>query len=169
MGAVVMTEVLRAYRRDVKNKNDERLLSFAAGCKLALTNTFFSPRKGGISHTHTSARQNDRKRIEYILTRQVRRPSVHYVEVHSQPPSRDKPDSGHNTMYVTVDLGGRCAPNRQVRKALKYRPLDGQFVFVRRGVSYASICKNRIRSQAPTQPKTMSDVADVSPWPPSMQ
>ena len=47
---------LAAYGRDVKNDHGERLLSFATNCKLALTNTFFSPRKGGISHAPTVAR-----------------------------------------------------------------------------------------------------------------
>ena len=44
--------VLGAYgRRDI-NDDGTRLETFAATCKLALTNTFFSTRKGGISHSH---------------------------------------------------------------------------------------------------------------------
>ena len=47
--------VLGAHGRDVKNNNNvERLLlSFATIGKLAITNIFFSRRKGGVSHTHT--------------------------------------------------------------------------------------------------------------------
>ena len=87
-----------AYERDVIKKNGERLLSFAANCKLALINTFFSPRKkSGISYTHTGSRPNDRKRTDYIILRcQAHRSKVHVVKVHAQPPSRDKPDSDLN-------------------------------------------------------------------------
>ena len=37
-------------------------------------NTFFSKRKGGISHAHNCTSPNDRKRIDYILSRQAHRP-----------------------------------------------------------------------------------------------
>ena len=39
--------VLGAYGRDELNNNGKRLLTFAEDNKLALTNTFFSTRKGG--------------------------------------------------------------------------------------------------------------------------
>ena len=42
----------------------EVLLLFAINCKLALTNTILSSRKGSTPHTHTGARPNDRKRID---------------------------------------------------------------------------------------------------------
>ena len=41
-----------AYGRDELNNNGKRLLNFATDNKLAVTNTFFSTRKGGISHTY---------------------------------------------------------------------------------------------------------------------
>ena len=44
-------KVLGAYGRDVLNENGKRLLTFAADNNLALTNTFFSACKGGISTT----------------------------------------------------------------------------------------------------------------------
>ena len=44
-------EVLGAYGCDELNDNGKRLLNFATDNKLAVTNTFFSTRKGGISHT----------------------------------------------------------------------------------------------------------------------
>ena len=44
--------VLGAYGRDELNNNGKRLLNFATDNKLAVTNTFFSTRKGGISHAY---------------------------------------------------------------------------------------------------------------------
>ena len=80
--------LLGAYGRDELNNNGKRLLNFATDNKLAVTNTFFSTRKGGISHTYNGVigdRAGDFKRIDYILTRQAYRPRVHNVEVHPQP------------------------------------------------------------------------------------
>ena len=79
--------VLGAYGRDELNNNDKRLLTFAKDNKLALTNTFFSTRKGGVSHTFNGiSSRNDQKQIDYILTRQAHRPRVYDVKVHLQPP-----------------------------------------------------------------------------------
>ena len=65
--------VLGAYGRD--ELNGKRLLTVASDNKLALTNTFFSTPKGGISQTFTGINSgNDQKRIDYILTRQAHRP-----------------------------------------------------------------------------------------------
>ena len=44
--------VLGAYGRDELNDNGKLLLNFATDNKLAVTNTFFSTCKGGISHTY---------------------------------------------------------------------------------------------------------------------
>ena len=44
--------ILVAYGRGELNNNSKRLLSFAPDNKLAVTHTFFSTRKGGISHTY---------------------------------------------------------------------------------------------------------------------
>ena len=66
--------VLGAYGRDELNDNGKRLLDFATDNKLAVTNTFFSTRKGGISHTYNGVigeSAGDFKRIDYIRTRQV--------------------------------------------------------------------------------------------------
>lgn len=43
--------VLGAYGRDELNNTGKRLLTFASDNKLAPTNTFFSTRRDGISHT----------------------------------------------------------------------------------------------------------------------
>ena len=94
------SRVLGAYGRDVRNDNGRRLLSFATNCKLALTNTFFSTRKGGISHTHNGTSPNDRMRIDYILTRQVHRHRVQDAKVVPQPPAPAKAGSDHNILYI---------------------------------------------------------------------
>ena len=119
--------VLGAYGRDELNNNGKRLLNFAADNKLAVTNTFFSTRKGGISHTYNGAigdRAGDFKSIDYILTRQAHRPRVHKVEVHPQPNRTIKADSDHNMVFTTVDLGGRLAHNRCVRQIPQPRSFD---------------------------------------------
>ena len=108
---------LGAYGRDELNNNGKRLLNLATDNKLAVTNTFFSTRKGGISHTYNGViggRAGDFKRIDYILTRQAHRPRVNNVEVHPQRNRPIKADSDHNMVFV--DLGGRFAHNRRVRQ-----------------------------------------------------
>ena len=119
--------VLGAYGRDELNSNGKRLLNFATDNKLAVTNTFFSTRKGGISHTYNGVigdRAGDFKRIDYILTRQAHRPRVHNVEVHPQPNRQIKADSDHNMVFATVDLGGRLAHNRRVQQTPQPRSFD---------------------------------------------
>ena len=119
--------VLGTYGRDELNNNGKRLLNFATDNKLAVMNTFFSTRKGGISHTYNGVigdRAGDFKRIDYILTRQAHRPRVNNVEVHSQRNRPIKADSDHNMFFATVDLGGRFAHNRRVRQTPQPRPFD---------------------------------------------
>ena len=89
--------VLGAYVRDELDNNGKRPPSLASDNTLALTNTFFSARKGGLSHTFNGInRRNDRKRIYYILTHHAHQPRVYDVKVHPQPPSPAKTDSDHN-------------------------------------------------------------------------
>ena len=119
--------VLGACGRHELNNNGKRLLNFATDNKLAVTNTFFSTRKGGISHIYNDVigdRAGDFKRIEYILTRQAHRPRVHNVEVYPQPNRPIKADSDHNMVFATVDLGRRFAHNRRVRQTPQPRPFD---------------------------------------------
>ena len=117
-----------AYGRDEFNNNGKRLLNFAKDNKHAATNTFFSTRKGGISHTYNGViedRAGDFKSIDYILTRQTHQPRVHNVEEnHPQPNRPIKADSDHNMMFATVDLGGRFAHNRRVKQTPQPRPFD---------------------------------------------
>ena len=71
------SRVLGGYGCDELNKNGKRLLSLASDKKLAPTNTLFSARTGWISHMFNGINsRNDRKRIDYTLTRQTHRPRV---------------------------------------------------------------------------------------------
>ena len=107
--------VLGAYERDELNNNGKRLPSLASDNKLDLTNTFFSGRKGGTSHTFNGINiRNDRKRIDYILTRHPPRPRVSDVKVNPPPPAPAKADSDHNIVYATVRLSGRISLNRRI-------------------------------------------------------
>lgn len=153
--------VLGAYGRDLINDNGKRLLSFATNCKLALTNTFFSTRKGGISHTHNGTGPNDRKRIDYILTRQVHRTRVHDVKVVPQPPPPAKADSDHNIVHMKVRLSGHFASNRQARKTPKGRPFDRK-VFMSDGK-----CRERVVARVvstlnqPSQPHNIAGMVTL--------
>ena len=73
------SKILGAYGRDTLNDNGELLLSFANNHDLAFVNTFFSPPKGGVSHTFIG---RGKKRTDYILTRQRDRKLVRNVTVH---------------------------------------------------------------------------------------
>ena len=127
--------VLGAYGRDELNNNGKRLLPLASDNKLTLTNTFFSARRGGLSHTGTFDginSRNDRKRIDYILTRQAHRPRVYDVKVHPQPPSPAKTDSDHNIVYAMVRLSGRIASNRRIRTKNQIHSVSGRIAPNRR-------------------------------------
>ena len=121
--------ILGTYRRDELNDNGKLLLSFATDNKLAIMNTVFSTRKGGVSHTSngvTGSRTSDFKRIDYVLTRQAHRRRVRNVVVHPQPALPAKAGSDHNMVIATVDLGGRIAHNRSIRAKPKQRQFSRQ-------------------------------------------
>ena len=84
-------KVIGAYGRDtrVSDSNGTSLLRFAGDNKLALVNTFFSVPKGCTSRAFNSTRPTDRKRIDYIITRQPHRKFVRNTTVPLQP----RPDS----------------------------------------------------------------------------
>jgi len=152
--------VLGAYGRDVRSDNGKRLLSFATSCKLALTNTFFSTRKGGISHTYNGTSLNDRKRIDYILTRQVHRPRVHNVTVVPQPPPPAKADSDHNIVYIKARLSGHFSSNRRLLKPPKRREFDRQ-LFLSDGERRHRIVERVVSTlNQPTQPRNTSGVVE---------
>ena len=106
---------LGAHGRDTGNDNGEFLLAFASNHDLALVNAFFSNPQNGISHTFNGA--GNRKRIDYILTRQRDRKLVRNVVVHHQPSCL--PISDYNAVVAHVRLLGRFARNRQVRRDIK--------------------------------------------------
>ena len=117
---------LGTYGRDELNDNGKLLLSFAIDKTLAIMNTFFSTRKGGVSHKYNSVtgnRTSDFKRTDYVLTRQAHRGRVRNVIIHPQPALPAKADSDHNMVIATVDLGDRIAQNRAVRA----KPKQWQF------------------------------------------
>ena len=118
--------ILGTYGRDELNDNGKLLLSFATDNKLAIMNTFFSTRKGGVSHTYngvTGSRTSNFKRIDYVLTCQAHRRRVRNVVVYPQPALPAKADSDHNMVIASVDLGGQIAHNRAIRA----KPMQRQF------------------------------------------
>ena len=114
-------KILGAYGRDTLNDNGELLLSFANGHDLALVNTFFSTPKGGVSHTPSTFNGRDKKRIDYILTRQRDRKLVRNVTVHPHPCFL--PISDRNILSAPVRLLGHFARNRLLRIPAK-PPVD---------------------------------------------
>ena len=103
-------KILGAYDRNTLNDNEELLLSFANNHDLPIVNTFFSPSKGGVSHTFNG---RGKKRIDYILTRQRDRKLVQNVTVH--PQSSFMPISDHYIVSAPVKLLGHFALNRSLR------------------------------------------------------
>ena len=119
-------KVIRAYGRDtwVSDRNETSLLRFAGDNKLALVNTFFSVPKGCTSQTFNGTRPADRKRIDYIITRQPHRKLVRNANVHLQP----RTDSDHNIVYARVRLPGRFARNRKQRASTGRKSIDKQAI-----------------------------------------
>ena len=106
-------KVIGAYGRvtRVSDSNGTSLPRFASDNKLALVNTFFSVPKGCTSRTFNGTRPADRKRIDYIITRQSHRKLVRNVTVHLQP----RADTDHNIVCARVRIPGRFARNRKQR------------------------------------------------------
>ena len=115
-------KVIGAYGRDtrVSDSNGTSLLRLAGDNKLALVNTFFSVPKGCTSRTFNGTRPADRKRIDYVITRQSHRRLVRNVTVHLQPYA----DSDHNIVWARVRLPGRFARNRKQRAPTGRKSID---------------------------------------------
>ena len=103
-------KVIGAYGRDTR----------VSDSKLALVNTFFSVPKGCTSRTFNGTRPSDRKRIDYIITRQSHRKLVRNVTVYLQPYA----DSDHNIVCARVRLPGRFARNRKQRAPTGRKSID---------------------------------------------
>ena len=114
-------KVIGAYGRDtrVSDSNGTSLLRFAGDNKLALVNTFFYVPKGCTSRTFNGTRP-DRKRIDYIITRQSHRKLVRNVTVHLQPHA----DSDHNIVCARVRILGRFNRNRKKRAPTGRKSID---------------------------------------------
>ena len=110
MGEEEDCKVIGAYGRDtrVSDSNGSSLLRFAGDNKLALADIFFSVPKGCTFRTFNGTRPADRKRIDYIITRQPHRKLARNVTVHLQP----RADSDHNIVCARVGLPGRFARNQ---------------------------------------------------------
>ena len=104
----------------MSDSNGTSLLRFAGDNKLALVNTFFSVPKGCTSRTFNGTRPADRKRIDYIITRQQHRKLVRNVTVHLQPYA----DSDHNIVCARVHLPGRFARNRKQQAPTGRKSID---------------------------------------------
>ena len=115
-------KVIGAYGRDprVSDSNGTSLLRFAGDNKLALVNTFFSVPKGCTSRTFNGTRPADRKRIDYIITRQSHRKHVRNVTVHLLQHA----DSDHNIVCARVRIPGRFARNRKQRAPTGRKSID---------------------------------------------
>ena len=115
-------KVIGSYGRDtrVRDSNGTSLLRFAGDNKLALVNTFFSVPKRRTSRTFNGTRPADRKRIDYIITRQSHRKLVRNVTVHLQPHA----DSDHNIVCARVRLPGRFGRNRKQRAPTGRKSID---------------------------------------------
>ena len=115
-------KVIGAYGRDtrVSDSNGTSLLRFAGYNKLALVNTFFSVPKGCTSRTYNGTQSADRKRIDYIITRQPHRKLVRNVTAHLQPHA----DSDHNIVCARVRIPGRFARNRKQRTPTGRNSID---------------------------------------------
>ena len=72
----------------------------------------------------TGTRPADRKRIDYIITRQSHRKLVRNVTVHLQPYA----DSDHDIMCARVRLPGRFARNRKQRASTGRKSIDRRAV-----------------------------------------
>ena len=116
-------KVIGAYGRDIRvsDSNGISLLRFADDNKLALVNTIFSVLKGCTSRTSNDIRLADRKRIDYIITRQPHRRLARNVpDVHLPP----RTDSNHNIVCARVRLPGRFARNRKQRAPTGRKRID---------------------------------------------
>ena len=115
-------KVIGAYGRDtrVSDSNGTSLLRFADDNKLALVNTFLSVPKGCTSRTFNGTRPADRKRIDYIITRQSHRKPVRNATVHLQPHA----DSDHNIVCARVRIPGKLARNRKQRAPTWRKSID---------------------------------------------
>ena len=140
------------YGRNELNENGELLLTFATDNRLAVLNTFFDTRRGGIWHTFNGPSGRERRCLDYILTRQAHRGRVSNMEVVPQPVRPVRADSDHNIVVATVDLGGRLAHNRPIRANPKRRQFNRQDLQVeaaRWAVSQRFRCNLFARSGAP--------------------
>ena len=111
-------KVTGAYGRNtrVSDSNGTSLLRFTDDNKLAFVNTFFSVPKGCTFRSFIDTRLADRKRVDYIITRQSHRKLVRNVTVHLQPRTEsDSPADSLVTQNSEPPQGARILTNQQSR------------------------------------------------------
>ena len=95
-------------------------MRYAGDNKLALVNTFFSVPKECTSRTFNGTWPADKKRIDFIITRQPHRKLVRNVTVHLQT----RADSDHNIVCAGFRHPGRFARNRNQRAPTGRKSID---------------------------------------------
>ena len=112
-------EIIGAYGRNARasDSNGTSLLRFSGDKKLAHVNTFFSVPKEYTSRTFNGTWPTDRKRLDYIITRQPHPKLVRNVPVQLQP----RTDSNHSIVCVTL---GRFARNLEQRAPTGHKSID---------------------------------------------
>ena len=141
----------------MSDSNGTSLLRFAGDNKLALVNTLFFVSKGCASRTFNVTRPADRKRIDYIITRQPHRKLVRNVTVHLQP----RTDSDHNIVCATVRLRDRLARNRKQRAPTGCKSMDRRAIMS--DTNWREGLIQRIASQL-TQTETEGTVGKKQPF-----
>ena len=104
----------------VSNSNGTSLFRFSGDNMLALANTFFAVPRGFTFRALTATQPVDKKRLEYIITRQPHSKLVRYVSVHMQP----RTDSDQNIVGAPVQLPGRLAHNKKQRAPTGRKSID---------------------------------------------
>ena len=128
-------------------------MSFANNHDLVLVNTFFSTPKGGASHTSNG---RDKKRIDYILTRQRDRKLVRNVTVYTQASFLSILD--HNIVSAPAKLIGHFARSHLLRASAKL-PVNRRSLMTDSQLrqEVATAVKSHLRANPPRD----SNVADV--------
>ena len=106
-------KIIAAYGRNARasDSNGTSLLRFVGDNKLAHVNTIFSVPKEYTSRTFNGTWPMDRKRLDYIITRQPHPKLVRNAPVHLQP----RTDSNHSIVCVTLGRSARSLQQRVPR------------------------------------------------------
>ena len=151
--------VFKAYGRDELNSNGKRLLAHVSDHKLALTNTFLSARKGGISQTLNGInRRNDQRQIDYTSQHakhiDLACMSLRLTASLWPQPRRIQTIPSYSPWSAS---SGHFAPNRYVRAKNIFRPFDRQKL--RSHGDYRQRAVARIISKLPFLPSQSNSIS----------